>query len=184
MMTSLGFLIRDGLESDISACLQLDHHYESDHVWQMTLDESPGQWQVSFKIQRLPRILEATYPASEARLRLALPAEHCFLVAAAKEDSEILGYLTMRNDPVHRIALVQDVVVSRPYRRQHIGTRLLSVARQWAKEHHLLQVTVESQTQNYPGITFCQQNGFVFCGFNDQYFPDSDIAVFFGQSIR
>lgn len=184
MVTSLSFLIRDGLESDIPACLQLDHHYESDFVWQMTFEEHLGQWQISFKTQRLPRTLEAIYPVSEVRLHLALPDEQCFLVAAAKDDSEVLGYLSMRNDPIHRVALIQDIVVSRPYRRRHIGTRLISVARQWAKEHHLIQLTIENRTQNHMGITFAQQKGFSFCGFSDQYFPDQDIAVFFGQSLR
>jgi GNAT superfamily N-acetyltransferase len=184
MITSLSFLIRDGLESDIPACLQLDHHYESDYVWQMTFEENLGEWSISFKTQHLPRILEAIYPASELRLRLALPADQCFLVAAAKEDHEILGYLSMRNDPIHRVALIQDIVVSRPYRRQHIGSRLVSIARQWAKEHGLIQFTIENRTQNHLGITFAQQNGFTFCGFSDQYFPDQDIAVFFGQSLR
>ena len=118
MVTSLSFLIRDGLESDIPACLQLDHHYETDYVWQMTFEEDLGQWHISFKTQRLPRTLEAIYPASEARLRLAVPAEQCFLVAVAKDDSEVLGYVSMRSDPVHHIAMIQDIVVSRPYRRQ------------------------------------------------------------------
>lgn len=184
MVTSLGFLIRDGLESDIPVCLQLDHHYETDYVWQMTLDENLGQWNISFKKQHLPRTLEAVYPASEARLRLALPSDQCFLVAVAKDDREILGYLTLRNDHVHRIALVQDIVVSPPYRRQRIGTRLVGIARQWAKEHGLFQLMIESQTRNYLGIQFAQQNGFKFCGFNDQYFSNQDIAVFFGQSLR
>jgi GNAT superfamily N-acetyltransferase len=184
MSTSLGFLIRDGLEGDIPACLLLDHHYETDYVWQMAIEESLGEWQIAFKPQRLPRTLETIYPASESRLRLALPPEHCFLVAAAKDDREILGYLTMRNDPIYHIALIQDIVVARPYRRQRIGTRLIGIARQWAKEHDLSQLMIENQTKNYLGITFCQQNGFKFCGFNDQYFPNQDIAVFFGQSLR
>ena len=184
MSSSPGFLIRDGLENDIPACLQLDHRYETDSVWQMTMDEGKGQWQISFNMQRLPRTLEAIYAASEKRLRLVLPADQCFLVTVTKEANEVLGYLTMRRDEAYQIALIQDIVVSYPYRRQHIGTRLMSIARQWAKEHHLQQLMIENQTKNYPGIIFCQQNGFAFCGFNDQYFPNQDIAIFFSQSLR
>src|SRR5215468_2759595 len=118
MTTSLSFLIRDGLESDITACLELDHHYETDLVWQMTVDEKPGQWQIGFLNQHLPRTLETEYHPSAERLRLALPANQCFLVAVTREASEPLGYLTMRNDPVYGIARIHDLVVSLPYRRQ------------------------------------------------------------------
>jgi ribosomal protein S18 acetylase RimI-like enzyme len=207
-------LIRDGLNSDIESCLQLDHRYETEHVWQVNLAEEVGQWQVVFKTERLPRKLEVTYPGDEKRLTLALPAEHCFLVAIYRqppsenvpaepveytgddnvaghedsvdtsEDQQVLGYLTMRHDPVHRIALIQDIVVSRPYRRAKIGSRLLKNARQWAREHQLAQLMVETQTKNYPAISFCQQAGFTFCGFNDHYFRNQDIAVFFSQSLR
>jgi GNAT superfamily N-acetyltransferase len=184
MSTSLGFLIRDGLESDIAACLGLDHHYETDFVWQMNLEERAGQWNISFTTQRLPRTLEAVYAANEHRLRLAIPPEHCFLVAVAKDSPEILAYMTMRQDPVYHAAWIQDVMVSFPYRRHRIGTRLLNIARQWAKEHDLSHIAIENTTQNYPGIAFCQQSGFKFCGFNDRYFPNQDIAVFFNQSLR
>jgi hypothetical protein len=45
-------------------------------------------------------------------------------------------------------------------------------------------MTIEIQTKNYPGIIFCQQRGFAFCGFNDRLFPNQDIAVFFSQALR
>ena len=183
MTTSLSFLIRDGLESDIPACLQLDHHYETDLVWQMTVDEKPGHWQIGFLNQHLPRTLESEYNPNERRLRLALPAEQCFLVAVTRETNEPLGYLTMRTDPIYSIARIHDLVVSLPYRRQRIGTRLLTIARKWAKEHALDNLMMEAATQNFPGIVFAQQSGFTFCGYNDHYFANQDIAVFFSQSL-
>src|SRR5262249_26783239 len=159
-------------------------HYETEFVWQMNIEERTGQWTITFNKQRLPRTLEATYSSDEHRLRLALPREHCFLVAVAKDTPDILGYMTMRQEPVYGVAWIQDVVVSYPYRRRRIGTRLVNIARQWAQEHDLVQIISENNTQNYPGIAFCQQLGFKFCGFNDQYFPNQDIAVFFSQSLR
>lgn len=183
MSTSLSFLIRDGLESDVLACLELDHHYQTDLVWQMTVDEKPGSWQIGFLNQHLPRTLEAEYTASGERLRLALPANQCFLVAVTRDTNEPLGYLGMRNDPIYGIARIHDLVVTLPLRRQRIGTRLLTIARQWAKEHQLNSMMIEVATQNYPGIVFAQQSGFSFCGYNDHYFPNQDIAVFFSQSL-
>lgn len=181
-MTSV--LIRDGLQPDIAACVALDHKFETDYVWQMTVHQDVRHWQITFRTERLPRTLELAHPADGDRLKLALPDDQCFLVAVRRETDEIVGYLTMRSDIVRKIALVQDIVVARPLRRQQIGTRLVSVAHQWAKEHKLTQFTIETHTKNYPGIQFCQDLGFAFCGFNDRYLPDQDIAVFFSQPIR
>ncbi len=184
MSTTLGFLIRDGLSIDIPDCLALDHLYKTDYVWQMNIAEESGGWRVGFKTERLPRLMEIDYPSDENRLQSVLPAEHCFLVAISRDQSEIMGYLAMRNNPVYSIAQVHDLVVSRPYRGKRIATRLLNVARQWARERHLVRITIEVQTKNHPAILFCQQAGLEFCGFNDHYFPNQDIAVFFSQSLR
>jgi ribosomal protein S18 acetylase RimI-like enzyme len=74
--------------------------------------------------------------------------------------------------------------VSRPYRRRQIALRLTKAAATWAREHDLSRLMIETQTKNFPGIRFCEAAGFTFCGFNDRYFPNRDIAVFFCQSVR
>ncbi len=184
MSATVNFVIRDGLAGDIAECLLLDHTYETDTVWQMQVNDEGGL-NISFKDQRLPRELVTEYSSSEARLRGALVPDQCFLVATTRDsDPERIGYLAMRSDPHYGYGLVQDVVVSRPYRRHRIATRMLKIAAQWAKEQHLSSLMIETQTKNYPGIRFCEASGFAFCGFNDRYFANRDIAVFFSQPIR
>lgn len=184
MASAFGVFIRDGLESDIASCLDLDCTYETDFVWQMNIQEDNNQYRITFKTERLPRTLSVDYPASAHRLKLALPEEQCFLVAIRKSDEQLLAYLTMHHDPVHKIGQIQDVVVSQPFRRRGIGTRLLKIARQWASERDLVRITVETQTKNYPSILFCQAAGLHFCGFNDQHFQNQDIAIFFNKTLH
>lgn len=183
-MQSFNFLIRDALAADVEPCLALDHHYESEHVWKMSISPDGEGKQIHFRKERLPRPVENHYPADEMRLVLALPREVCYLVAVGKDEPTMLGYLTMRPEPIHQIAFVQDIVVSRQFRRRGIGTKLLNVARIWAQEHGAKQLMIETQSINYPAIEFLQNRGLQFCGFNDQYFRSHDIAVFFGQPIR
>lgn len=184
MSATVSFIIRDGSARDIPDCLLLDHNYETDFVWQMQISSETG-WRIDFKTERLPRELEVTYPASEDRLRAAAHVGQCFLIATTRDDEpEIIGYLTMHSDRIYRIGLVQDIVVSRPFRRRQIATRLAKAAAMWAREHDLTTLMIETQTKNYPGIRFCEAAGFAFCGFNDHYFPNRDIAVFFSQSVR
>jgi GNAT superfamily N-acetyltransferase len=150
----------------------------------MNLREEAGGWQISFKHEHLPRTMTVKYPADERRLRLYLPDPACFLVAAARDTGEVIGYLTLRQDVTYRIARLDDVVVSLPFRRNRIGSRLLKVARKWAAEHDLVRMTAATQTKNFPAIQFCQAMGFAFCGFDDHYFENQDIAVFFSQTLR
>jgi ribosomal protein S18 acetylase RimI-like enzyme len=162
----------------------LDHTYKTEYVWQMNMLDDTELLQVTFKTQRLPRAMEADASKDETRLQAALNERQCFLVAVNRNQPEVLGYLSLRSDPAHYLALVQDLTVSRPYRRRYVGSRLLNAARQWAREHNLARLTVEVATKNYPAIIFCRHAGLTFCGFNDHYFPNGDIAVFFTQSLR
>ena len=180
-----GFLIRDALEGDIAVCLSLDHKYETEHVWQMQVRNEELRVEVLFTTERLPRVMEVAYPKDEALLRAMLPGNQCFLVMERKDQvGKVLGYLTMRMDRVYKRGIIQTLVIARGERHRGLGTRLVAVARRWAKEHDLSQLTIETQTKNYPAIRFSQHNGFTFSGFNDQYYPNQDIAVFFSQSLK
>lgn len=184
MSSTLSLLIRDGVKADIGACLALDHTYQTEYVWQMRSTQEHDHLQISFVRERLPRQIALEYPTNAARLEAALANEHGFVVAANRDTNEILGYLSLHSDPVYHIAYLQDLVVSLPYRHKRIGTRLINVARQWAREHQFAILTTELQTKNYPGIAFCQQSRLTFSGYNDHHFLNQDIAVFFSQSLR
>lgn len=180
----MSLVIRDAIPADVSACLDLNHDYETEHVWQMRLQQTVSGSQVTFRKERLPRRLTVTYPADKRRLELALAPETCFLIAQDRETQDIHGYLTMWINPVYYHATIHDLVVSRPFRRAKVGSSLLRIARMWAQEQYTKRLYIETQTKNFPAIQFCQAKGFTFCGFNDHYFPDQDIAVFFSQTLR
>lgn len=184
MSHPLSILIRDAISDDIAACLALDHSYNTDHVWQMRIENNVSEKHIYFSTERLPRPLEATYITDAERLAKALSPNYCFLVAVDKTESDVLGYLTMSYNPLREMAQIHDIVVSTPIRRRGIGYRLIKVARQWAQERHVRRIFLETQTQNYPSIQFAQALGFVYCGFNDHYFLNQDIAVFFYQALR
>lgn len=176
-------VIRDAVPDDIPACLEVDHGYETDHVWQMNLRQDDG-WQIAFHHQRLPRTLEGVSKPDERQMRLAVAPEHCFLVATERSSGQMLGYLVMTHDVMFKAGQVLNIAVDSDVRRSGIGSRLLSVATGWAKEHQLTRIQAGVQTTNFPAIAFLQVVGFAFCGFNDQYFPNRDIAVFFSQTVR
>lgn len=180
----LRFIIRDGIETDLEACLTIDHQYETEHVWQMGIQPQHNGWQVQFRTERLPRQVRFEHASSMQRLQDRLPDDQCFLVAVDVETEEILGYLSTWFDMVQQVCITQDIVVAAAFRRIGIGKRLLKIAQQWALEHGATHLLIETTTHNYPCIQFCQSNGFSFCGFNDRLYRNNDIALYFGQSLR
>ncbi len=176
-------IFRDAVEDDLPRCLALDASFQSDYVWQMTVNDDGGEIQVNCRRQRLPRQLVSQHPVDERKLRMALRMDNCFVVVEDPGSGQIAGYVTMRLDMSGRVAYLQDLVVDLLYRRRSLGARLVHVARVWASEFRLQQIIFEIPTTNYPAIRFAQAQGFAFCGFNDHHFANREIALFFSLSI-
>ena len=183
MTSSLGIIIRDGLESDIPKCQQIETSYDADQAWQMNIQQLSHETRITFRQERLPYPIEYDHPIDEARLKLALQKEQCFLVIEEKSSSDILGYLTMRAEKVYQTAYIQDIVIEEDARRHGLGMRLLRAGRHWAMQHDVQKLIAEIQMKNYPAIEFIKHAGFTFCGYNDRYFPNQEIAVLFAQSL-
>ena len=174
---------RDGVDTDIPYCLALDSDFQSEHVWQMTVQEAGDEIRVNCRKQRLPRQLESRHATDPQQLELTLRRKHCFVVVQDKASNHILGFISMRVDENSPIAYLQDIVIDKPYRRRSLGSRLAHVARVWASEYSLRQVLFEIPTTNFPCILFARALGFSFCGFNDHHFANREIALFFSLSI-
>ncbi len=168
--------------ADLNRCYQLNMSYTTDYVWQMQSRENSRTVDVRFDTVRLPRPMRVEYPRSPDELLDHWQREGCFLVARPAED-EILGFLDAWPQPWQGLLWVANLVVDQAHRRKGIGTRLLKAGRRWAIEHHLSQLMLEVQTKNYPAIAFAQKHGFQFCGYNERYYPNGDIALFFSLSI-
>lgn len=174
--------VRPATPTDYETCLALDHSCSTDYVWQMTLDEIGETLQVGFRSARLPRSMKVLYPRSSERLLQSWRLHASFLVAVWEEVA--VGYVNIREEVAQETVWVADLVVDRPNRLRGVGTALLRAARQWALEHGSRRLIVETQTKNYPAICFLQKRGLNLCGYNDLYYPNQDIAVFFGQTLR
>lgn len=177
------FIVRNlQSEAELAECLALDHTYQTDQAWQMDLREDRGDIVVRFRPVRLPRTVVVEYPRDAASLAQSWKRRDCFLVAEAQ--GVILGYVNLRVSGADRFAWIEDLVVNTPFRRHKIGSALLEQASERALERGLQRITLAVQTKNYPAIAFAQANGFAFCGYNDHYYANRDIALLFGKSLR
>ncbi|MGB2955922.1 MAG: GNAT family N-acetyltransferase [Anaerolineales bacterium] len=173
--------IRPTISTDIPKMISLDHNYATGHVWQMTLDLTDLQTQVSFREVRLPREVHVNYPRIPRRLLDDWTKRDLLLLA--EEDGIVRGYISVRLGLTPASAWVEDLAVDRIYRRNGIASALVLAAQDWCGKKGIHRLTLEMQPKNYPAIQFAYKLGFEFSGYNDQYYRDQEIAIFFSSYL-
>jgi ribosomal protein S18 acetylase RimI-like enzyme len=166
---------------DLAACLALDGSYETDHVWQVTQQQDADQVVTRFQTIRLPRTMLVKYPGwSEALLAHQQRGD---LILVAAEVGDVRGYLDQETQPDQGIAWLHHLVVAPAARRQGIGTALLSRGAQHARQAGLTHMMTVVQSKNYPAIQFLGKHGFRFCGYNERYYRNRDIGIYFVRGL-
>jgi len=174
--------IRPAISSDINTLMKIDAACATTHVWQMDYNSEPGQIGVVFRDIRLPRSVRLDYPRSTVTMADTWLQKDLFLVAAM--DENLVGYLTLVTDPETKTARIADIVVTEKLRRQGIASTLILAAQDWASRQKLRRMMLEMQAKNHAGINLARKLGYDFCGFNDHYFANHDIAVFFTYILK
>lgn len=173
--------IRSAISTDIPRMIALDHNYATSHVWQLTLDLTEVQTQISFREVRLPREVHVNYPRVVRSLADDWTKRDALLLA--EDEEQILGYISLRLGLAPASAWVEDLAVDRLQRRNGVGTTLVLAAQDWCARKGLHRLTLEMQPKNYPAIQFAYKLGFEFSGYNDQFYRDQEIAIFFSSFI-
>ena len=201
-------LIRPATLVDLNACLTLNADSQTDHVWQMEQREENHTIAIRFQPVRLPRVMYVAYPRQRDDLFACWENGATILVATSEpgtglrtdgvsrldvskrlqdrkelEPAPVLGYCQL--DPLswQQTGWITHLIVNRPFRRRGLGTALLKAGIAWGRDKGLSRLMVAVQTKNYPALSFFQKRRFSFCGFNDHYFVNMDIAVFFTLKI-
>ena len=192
-------LLRAATLEDLDACIALDADSQTDHVWQMDERRENGGILIRFQTVRLPRVMRVAYPRWRDDLvscwengSLVLVAsdnpagdEVGDLAADAQDDEppRVYAYCQLDASAWQKTGWISHLIVDRHQRRQGIGTAMLKAGVLWGRKNRLQRLMVALQTKNYPGIRFCEKHGCVFSGFNDHYYPNRDIALFFSLRI-
>ncbi|TAK14210.1 MAG: GNAT family N-acetyltransferase [Anaerolineae bacterium] len=166
---------------DVATLSQMDSSYHTDFVWQMDLQAAEKESQVRFREIRLPRTMRVETPRDSATLAEDWKDRPAVLVA--ERDDDLLGYASLTTGTLPGGVLVTELVVARRFRRQGAATALLRAAQTWAGQHNCARMMIEMQSKNYPAICMAQKLGFEFCGYNDRYYSNRDIAVFFARNV-
>ena len=174
--------VRQAVASDIKRISTLDVSNTTDYVWQMDLREEETQIKVVFQRTRLPRSIELDFQYSKDDLEKKLIMHSLILVAESSDN--LRGFLIIDKDTTQNAAVITDIAVERTMRRRGIAKAMLVTTKEWAMRAGLHRLIIVTQPRNYPAICFCRRNGYAYCGYNDSYYLNQDIAVFFCMKIR
>ena len=174
--------IRSAKSDDIPLMIALEHNYASEYVWQMDHQQDEHKTSIIFRQVKLPRLVQVKYPRSPQRLSEDWTKRDGILVASIED--KIVGYACLMNNMAPNTTWVTDLVVSRRQRRKGISTALLLASQDWTIQKENRRIILEMQPKNYPAISLAQKLGFELCGYNDHYYINQDIALFFSKWLR
>jgi len=176
------FETRPANSNDLPRLMALDHSSFSDYVWQLELRREPNQVTANFREVRLPRSVEVKYPRNPAALVDEWAKRDAAFVAL--HEGIPVGYICLTEEHAAAIAWITDLTVAPEQRRKGAGSALISAGQTWALERGVRRLVLELISKNQGGIRLAQKLGYEFCGYNDQYYPSQDVALFFGRALK
>lgn len=174
--------IRPALTTDLSTLAGIDHSSKTDYVWQMDRAFEPGQMSISFREIRLPRSIRIEYPHSHDQIMEGWKKSAVVLMAVL--NNQLVGYVSIQDQKAPATAWITDLAVAEPNRRQGIGSALVLSAQNWAGQRFFKRIVLEMHSKNVAAVRLALKMGFEFCGYNDQYYANQDIGLFFSRLLR
>ncbi len=174
--------IRPVLAADLPHLMGFNHSTTSDAVWQLEVRRGDRQVAVTFREVRLPREIQVAYPHDP--FALADDWKKRSMMYAVLNGQTPVGYIGMLERGSASSAWILDLAVEENYRRRGAASALLAAAQSWAEARSHRRLILEVQSKNIAAIRLAQKNGFEFCGYNDQYYLNKDVALYFTKALK
>jgi len=174
--------IHPARHEDFDSLKAFEHGYYSEYVWQMSIEVDKESASADFRCVRLPRRVFVPYPRKKEFIFRESDQVEAFLVAEL--GSRAVGYIKVQGEEDSKTAVITDLVVSAPMRRQGIASGLILATLDLITNRHYKLLIMEMQSKNHPAIELANKLGFNFSGFCDQYYQNQDLVIFFSRFIR
>ena len=174
--------IRPTVANDLTRLMGIDHSSTSESVWQLEFRRDTGQVTTTFREVRLPRAIQVAYPHNH--FALADDWVKRSMMYTAVVNTVPVGYVSLLERGTASTVWVMDLVVDMANRRHGVAFALLAAGQAWAESRAHRRLILEVQSKNLPAIRLAQKSGFEFCGYNDQYYLNKDVALFFAKVLK
>jgi ribosomal protein S18 acetylase RimI-like enzyme len=175
--------IRPAVREDLPYLVKIEHTYQSLYVWQMDRMVEDGQILINFRQTRLPRPVRVEYSGSHPLLNEENWSRYQAVLVGLVARVPV-GYIGLSDQVAPKTLWITDCAVREDMRRKGIGSALILAAQEWGAVQGFHRAVLEMQSKNHPAIQVARKLGFEFCGYNDHYFPNQDIALFFSKFLR
>jgi ribosomal protein S18 acetylase RimI-like enzyme len=174
--------LRPTVATDLPKLMAIDHTTASESVWQLELKRHTGQVAATFREVRLPRSIQVEYPHN--KFSLADDWVRKSMMYTAIMDADAVGYISLVERGTASAVWITDLVVDSKQRRRGVASALLASAQAWAETRLHRRLILEVQSKNLPAIRLAQKFGYEFCGYNDHYYLNQDVALFFAKILK
>lgn len=174
--------IRPAKQEDLENLIVLNHNYVSQYVLQMDMIQETNLFSVNFRKVRLPRPMNVSYPKTGNDLLISWQKATAIFVGFI--GNEIISYVTLEETNTGGVVKIRDLVVKLDKRRLGIASGILLASEEWAVRRNNQTVMIELQTKNDPAVHMASKLGYQFCGYQDQYFPNKDMALFYSKFLH
>jgi GNAT superfamily N-acetyltransferase len=170
---------------DLPACAALPSAVQSSHVWQLSLTRDPvaslatSEYDIALRCLRLPRPVQVDFPVRE----LSKVWDEAKAVFVAIEEDVLGGFIVLTAAGEAPVAMISRLVIATDLRRHGIGTALVRTAARWAAAERLTGLSAHCSARNHPAVAFFTHLGFAFAGYNEAFYPRSEIALFWQRRI-
>lgn len=161
---------------------QIDLSFESDHVWKTQMLEGLDSFESSFQRIQLPKTIRVSFQAYSSVNLEALIRQREILVVRYEE--KVIGYVRLEQDETVNRLILKTGGVMPEYRNKGVGTVLLDRVCEIARHNRIRSLVCMVQAKNDPTIHFLMARGFVFCGYQEFFFRNMEIGLFFSKNIR
>lgn len=166
---------------DITLLSTLDTEMVTERIYRAVLDE----WTFRLVEEVVNPPLRKRYPFQPAD---PLERQNWDYTAIAESEDELAGFAASQYEVWNRRVVLWHLYVMPAFRRQGVGTRLLSALDTFAQSVGARCLWLETQNVNYPAIQFYRRSGFQFCGFDASLYAPEDleceeVALFFTRPI-
>lgn len=161
---------------------QMDLSFDSNYVWKTQIVEGFESFQPSFQRIRLPKTIHVSFQAyNTANLEQLIRQRE---ILSLRYEDKVIGYVRPERDETVNRMILKTGGVMPEYRNKGVGSAMLEHLCDIARKNGYRSLVCMVQAKNDPTIHFLMGRGFVFCGYQEFFFRNMEIGLFFSKNIR
>ncbi len=168
--------------ADYPLLKRINLDFDSNYVWQSQMNDDVNEYSITLKNVKLPKTIHVPFQANdENNLEMTIKLNEIILI---RTDRQEIGFIRIEQDELAHRIILRNGGLKPEYRRQGIGTIMLGQIEEIARQNNITQILCIIQAKNDSAIRFLTAKGFRLSGFEEFYFPNMEIALFFSKNIH